>query len=268
MDGIGEKLVDQLLHLELIQTIPDLYRLQQAELENIDRMGEKSALNAIIELGKTKSLKLGHFLHALGLPGIGPELATSVAQRFTSLSNMMLWVSRARAVAGDEEFGPEVDEKGKQYADNQAIRSLCEVDGIGSKVALQVRDGLHQRRSMLEDLASMIEVADEPKAAESGPLSGLTLCLTGSLERPRKEVQLAIKAAGGKVVGSVSAQLDILVAGEKAGSKLTKAETLGVTIWSEKQLHDACKSQPAPPVETPPVPAAKKPQQPSLFDYE
>ncbi|MEJ6563174.1 MAG: NAD-dependent DNA ligase LigA [Euryarchaeota archaeon] len=268
MDGIGEKLVDQLLHLELIQTIPDLYRLQQAELENIDRMGEKSALNVIIELGKTKSLKLGHFLHALGLPGIGPELATSVAQRFTSLSNMMLWVSRARAVAGDEEFGPEVDEKGKQYADNQAIRSLCEVDGIGSKVAFQVRDGLHQRRSMLEDLASMIEVADEPKAAESGPLSGLTLCLTGSLERPRKEVQLAIKAAGGKVVGSVSAQLDILVAGEKAGSKLTKAETLGVTIWSEKQLHDACKSQPAPPVETPPVPAAKKPQQPSLFDYE
>jgi DNA ligase (NAD+) len=181
---------------------------------------------------------------------------------------MMLWVSQARAVAGDEEFGPEVDEKGKQYADNQAIRSLCEVDGIGSKVALQVRDGLHQRRSMLEDLASMIEVVNEPKAAESGPLSGLTLCLTGSLERPRKEVQLAIKAAGGKVVGSVSAHLDILVAGEKAGSKLTKAETLGVTIWSEKQLHDACKSQPAPPVETPPVSAAKKPQQPSLFDYE
>jgi len=268
MDGIGEKLVDQLLHLELIQNIPDLYRLQQAELENIDRMGEKSALNVIVELGKTKSLRLGHFLHALGLPGIGPELATSVAQRFTSFSNMMLWVSQARAVAGDEEFGPEADEKGKQYADNQAIRSLCEVDGIGSKVALQVRDGLHQRRSMLEDLASMIEVMNEPKAAESGPLSGMTLCLTGSLERPRKEVQLAIKAAGGKVVGSVSAHLDILVAGEKAGSKLTKAETLGVTVWSEKQLHDACKSPPSSPAETPPTPAPKKSAQPSLFDYE
>jgi len=114
----------------------------------------------------------------------------------------------------------------------------------------------------------MIEVMNEPKAAESGPLSGMTLCLTGSLERPRKEVQLAIKAAGGKVVGSVSAHLDILVAGEKAGSKLTKAETLGVTVWSEKQLHDACKSPPSSPAETPPTPAPKKSAQPSLFDYE
>ena len=67
MDGIGEKLVDQLLHLELIQTIPDLYRLQQAELENIERMGEKSALNVLKELAKTKTLNLGRFLHAMGL---------------------------------------------------------------------------------------------------------------------------------------------------------------------------------------------------------
>jgi len=72
----------------------------------------------------------------------------------------------------------------------------------------------------------------------------MTLCLTGSLQRPRKEVQLSIKAAGGKVVGSVSAQLDVLVAGEKAGSKRAKAEQLGVTVWNEEDLLRACESGP------------------------
>ena len=86
-------------------------------------------------------------------------------------------------------------------------------------------------------------------------------------EHDNKTIKAAtlVAVAAAQAVGG---DIDILVAGEKAGSKLTKAETLDVTIWSEKQLHDACKSQPAPPVETPPVPAAKKPQQPSLFDYE
>ena len=269
MDGIGEKLVDQLLQLELIHSIPDLYRLQQAELENIDRMGEKSALNVLNELNKTKSLQLGSFLHALGLPGIGPELATAVAQHLTSFTQMMEWVRLGMATREDSHFGPLVDSKGKPYTENQALRSLCEVDGIGSKVAIQVRDGLHQRSSMLTDLASLIDVLDEPKAASGGPLEGMTLCLTGSLQRPRKEVQLIIKGAGGKVVGSVSSQLDVLVAGEKAGSKLAKAEGLGITIWSEAQLHDACNSQapqksPSPLEESAPAQA----KQPSLLDFE
>jgi DNA ligase (NAD+) len=149
------------------------------------------------------------------------------------------------------------------------------VDGIGSKVAIQVRDGLHQRSTMLNDLATIIEVTDEPKAADGGPLTGMTLCLTGSLQRPRKEVQLTIKAAGGKVVGSVSSQLDVLVAGEKAGSKLAKAEKLGLTVWTEQQLHEACRSDHGPGAEQglaeenqgvaqPPSTDSK---QPSLFDY-
>ena len=275
MDGIGEKLVDQLLQSNMVQSIPDLYRLQQSELESIDRMGEKSAVNVLNELNKTKSLKLSSFLHALGLPGIGPELATAVAQRFTSFGQMMRWVDSAGASAGHADFGPEVDEKGKAYTENQAIRSLCEVDGIGSKVAIQVRDGLHQRSTMLNDLASIIEVTDEPKAADSGPLTGMTLCLTGSLQRPRKEVQLTIKAAGGKVVGSVSSQLDVLVAGEKAGSKLAKAEKLGLTVWTEQQLHEACQAGDRPGAEqglAEENQGATQSQgtdskQPSLFDY-
>lgn len=268
MDGIGEKLVDQLLSLGLIRNIADLYRLQQAELESIERMGTKSALNALNELAKTKTLKLSHFLHALGLPGIGPELATAVAQRFTSLANVMQWVVDASARPGMESFGPEVDEKGKPYKENQALRSLCEVDGIGSKVALQVRDGLSQRKAMLDDLAQLIQILDEPKATDQGPLTGMTLCLTGSLERPRKEVQLSIKAAGGKVVGSVSAQLNVLVAGEKAGSKLAKAQQLGVTIWSEEELIQACTPNAEPLSDVKEEVNAKNTQQASLSDFE
>lgn len=268
MDGIGEKLVDQLLESDLIQTIPDLYRLQQAELENIERMGEKSALNVLNELSKTKSLKLGRFLHALGLPGIGPELATAVAQRLTSFRGIMEWVDAAMAAPGTELFGPEADDKGKPFVENLAIRSLCEVDGIGSKVALQVRDGLAQRKDMLNDLSTIIEILDEPKLINSGPLADMTFCLTGSLERPRKEVQLAIKNAGGKVVGSVSSQLNVLVAGEKAGSKLAKAQQLGVTIWNEKELIDACnvnlEELPIEEQETP----RKTTQQASLTDFD
>ena len=252
MDGIGEKLVEQLLEQGLIKNIPDLFRLQQAELENMERMGEKSALNVLSELNKVKQLELGKFLHALGLPGIGPELATSVAQHCGDFTSLLQWVENAFASPGDEIFGPLHDEKEKPFLENQAIRSLCSVEGIGSKVALQVRDGLSKRKEMLLDLASLIMILDEPKAASGGPLDGMTFCLTGTLQKPRKEIQLAIKAAGGKIVGSVSSQLTVLLAGEKAGSKLAKAESLDVQIWSEHQLEAAIEQslQPLQPPQT------------------
>ena len=273
MDGIGEKLVEQLLDTELISGIPDLFRLQQAELESIERMGEKSSLNVLNELNKVKTLPLAKFLHALGLPGIGPELATSVAQHVGDFQSLMQWVEDASASTEDVQFGPLTDEKGKPYTENQAVRSLCTVDGIGEKVAVQVRDGLSKRKEMLLDLSNLLTITDQPKAASGGPFDGMTFCLTGSLQRPRKEVQLTIKAAGGKVVGSVSSQLSVLVAGEKAGSKLTKAESLGVEIWSEQQLEAALTSQSEPSTEastiSPPIADSNpsKNNQPSLFDF-
>lgn len=307
MDGIGEKLVEQLLQAGLVEKIPDLYRLQQAEIENLERMGEKSAVNVLSELAKTKKMTLAKFLHALGIAKIGPELATLVAQFATSFDNLMQWVNDAEEPEGLEETEeleePEEPEKFEELeeieqlekqqgqghnsqvleeleepqdlgeseatedlpaselpenphteqleqapqddlekpnrpnkSENEALNALVEIDGIGMIVARQVRDGLALRREMLLDLASIIEVEDQPQAPAGGNLTGKTFCLTGSLTRPRKEVQLAIKNAGGKVVGSVSAKLDILVAGEKAGSKLAKAESLQVKIWSEEQL--------------------------------
>jgi len=229
MDGIGEKLIEQLLEENLIEKIPDLYRLQQAEIENLERMGKKSAVNVLTELSKTKTMPLSKFLHALGIAKIGPELAILVAQFATSFDNLMQWV---------------VDAEEQQQQENEALNAVVEIDGIGMIVARQVRDGLASRREMLLDLASIINVEDQPEAVDGGNLSGKTLCLTGSLARPRKEVQLAIKNAGGKVVSSVSAKLDILVVGEKAGSKLAKAESLQILIWSEEQLFSQINSAP------------------------
>jgi DNA ligase (NAD+) len=274
MDGIGEKLVEQMLEQEMIQSIPDLYRLQQASIENMERMGEKSALNVLDELAKTKTLRLGKFLHALGLPGIGPELATSVAQHLHSIESVMQWVDDAFATSRQENFGPKLDMKGKPYSENQALRTLCTVEGIGSKVAIQVRDGLSYRLPMLLDLTEILEILDEPKAASGGVFEGMTFCLTGALEQSRKEAQLVIKAAGGKIVGSVSSQLSVLIAGEKAGSKLTKAQSLGVTVWTEQDFSNALLatqesvSNPKPNSHLDQSNTQPSPQQPSLFDFD
>ncbi|MDE0557783.1 MAG: NAD-dependent DNA ligase LigA [Candidatus Poseidoniaceae archaeon] len=251
MDGIGEKLVEQLLEEKLVENIPDLYRLQQAEIENLERMGEKSAVNVLSELSKTKKMTLGKFLHALGIAKIGPELAILVAQFATSFDNLMQWV---------------VDAEELQEQENEALSDLVEIDGIGMIVARQVRDGLASRTEMLLDLVSFIEVEDQPKAIASGNLSGKTFCLTGSLTRPRKEVQLSIKNAGGKVVGSVSAKLDVLVAGEKAGTKLAKAESLQVLIWSEEELFSQIDSSSAEQPKTPQI-DEKSDSQKSLFEF-
>ena len=143
---------------------------------------------------------------------IGPEVATTISQHFTSLHNLIQWVDVGR----NEE--------------------LTQIDGIGDKVAEIFRNGITSRRKLIDQLSEIIEITDELEAA-TGLFDGKSFCITGSLSRPRKEIALFIKNLGGKVVGSVSSNLDILVAGEKAGSKLAKAESLGITIWNEETLY-------------------------------
>ena len=174
-------------------------------------MGDKSAYNVLDELGKTRNLNLARFLHALGMERIGPEVATTISQHFTSMGKMLLWVDEG-----------EIDE-------------LTIIEGIGEKVAAIFRDGIKKRRSLIDDLSEIITITDEAESA-TGVFDGKSFCITGSLSRPRKEIALAIKNSGGKVVGSVSGNLDVLVAGERAGSKLAKAESLNVEVWSEEKL--------------------------------
>ena len=211
MDGIGEKLIEALLDNGLVNTIADLYRLSHSQISNLERMGDKSAYNVLDELGKTRNLNLARFLHALGMERIGPEVATTISQHFTSMEKMLLWVDEG-----------EIDE-------------LTIIEGIGEKVAAIFRDGIKKRRSLIDDLSEIITITDEAESA-TGVFDGKSFCITGSLSRPRKEIALAIKNSGGKVVGSVSGNLDVLVAGERAGSKLAKAESLNVEVWSEEKL--------------------------------
>jgi DNA ligase (NAD+) len=189
-------------------------------------MAEKSANNILEEINSSRSMSLSKFIHALGISGIGPELATLVAQKMKTIEVLMQAVK-------DWENGEE-----------QSIEQLTSIDGIGEKVVEQLYSGLEIRKSMIEELIESLEINEEGDAPNKGKLSGSTFCVTGTMSKSRKEVQLAIKGEGGKVVSSVSANLDYLVAGENAGSKLAKAEKLGVKIIDEKSLVDLVNENP------------------------
>ncbi|HIF46251.1 MAG TPA: DNA ligase (NAD(+)) LigA [Candidatus Poseidoniales archaeon] len=218
MDGIGEKLVELLLDKGLISSIADLYSLEHHQISSLERMGDKSANNVIEELNKTKNLSLSKFLHALGMERIGPEVASVFAQHFITMEAILKWV------------------------DSGEIEQVTQIDGIGEKVAEIFKLGIQKRRQSIDDLMELIGINDED-SKHSGSLDNQTFCITGSHSRGRKEIALAIKNAGGKVVGSVSKNLDYLVAGEKAGSKLITAEGLGITIMTETELFEKIKPQ-------------------------
>jgi len=213
MDGIGEKLVDLLLDEGLISSIAGLYSLTKQQLSSLERMGDKSAKNVVDELAKTRTLSLSKFLHALGMERIGPEVATIFAQHFATLDSILEWV------------------------ENGELEQVTQIVGIGQKVALIFKQGITKRRQSILDLVEFIDVEAEA-ISPSGPLENQSFCITGAHSRSRKEIALGIKNAGGKVVGNISKNLDYLVAGENAGSKLLKAEGLGIAILTEVELFD------------------------------
>ena len=262
LDGVGEKLVDQLLDAQLIASCADLYRLTLDGLLELDRMGAKSANNVLAEVAKSRTMSLGKFLHALGLPGIGPELATALASSLGDATGLLQWLDAAHASIGDDAYGSERGANGKAHGHNQAIRTMLEIDGVGEIVALQFRDGLALRRPLVEDLIGLLTIEQEQVKTSVGPFADMTFCVTGTLSAPRKEIQQRIIDAGGKIVGSVSAKLTVLVAGEKAGSKLAKATTLGVEVWSESDLNERLS-----PREKSEEPLVQNAEQSSLADF-
>ena len=229
MDGIGVKLATQLAESGLVESIADLYSLEMGGLLQLERMADKSAANVLAEIEATRTLTLTQFIAALGLQGIGPGLAESLAESLGSLDTILA------LVAGRGEK-PRLDEDGKSAKYNDAILKLIEIDGVGATVAEQFLEGLAEREGLVEELQNALTITDVEKRESGGPLTGLTFCLTGTLGRPRKEVELLIKAGGGKTTSSISGKLDYLVAGDNAGSKLAKAERLQVRILSEEEL--------------------------------
>ena len=218
MDGIGEKLAEQLCSSGLVTSLADLYRLgeNKAQLLSLERMAEKSARNVLEELESTRKMTLSTFISALGLPRIGPEIATLVCTEVKSLEELIEMTENREA----------------------SINRLVAIDRVGETVAALLLDGISDRREAVLDLFDQIEIVQEEQKSFDGPLSGLTFCITGSLSRPRKEISLSIKSQGGKVVSSVSGNLDYLVAGESAGSKMDKANRLGIRVVSESELDE------------------------------
>lgn len=212
IEGLGDKLVDQLVTLGMVETPADLFRLQLSELEAMERMGRKSAENLLAALEKSKQTTLGRFLFALGIREVGEATAQSLANHFGELEQVV-------------------------RADNEA---LLQVPDVGPVVADHVFTFFRQEHNQ-QVIRALIEagVHWEPIAvpdAASQTLSGKVFVLTGTLSRPRDEIKQQLLALGAKVTGSVSKKTDYVIAGAEAGSKLAKAETLGVAVLDEAGL--------------------------------
>lgn len=219
IDGLGEKVIEQLLEAGLVGSYGDLFRLhtKRDELLALERMGEKKADNLLAAIEAAKGRGLTPVLASLGIRHVGSTASRVLAEQYGSLDALLA------ATAGEIE----------------SFKIDGEESGIGPEIARSLHEYLHsdRGRAILDDLRSEgvdLTESSRPAAPIDGPLSGKTLVVTGTLENyTREAAHAAIQAAGGKVTGSVSKSTDYLVVGEKAGSKLAKAEKLGVTVLSE-----------------------------------
>ena len=224
VDGLGSKLIEQLVDRGLVGSLADLYRLDAALLASLDRMGDKSATNLVEALEASKQQPWHRQLYGLGIRHIGEVNAKALAAAFFSINSLAAAALEAPdQIAELHGIGPEISASLGQWLRTPANQQLLQdLRSIGLS---------------LEANASEQEAASQAGADADGVLQGKTLVLTGTLPNlSRSEAKALIEAAGGKVSGSVSKKTDYLVAGEAAGSKLTKAESLGVTVLSEADL--------------------------------
>jgi DNA ligase (NAD+) len=213
IEGLGEKLVDQMVDAGVIRTLPDLYRLGLANLVALERMGEKSAQNLLAALEKSKATTLPRFLYGLGIRHVGESTARDLARYFGNLDGIM----------------------------DAGLEQLLQVPDVGPIVAESSHAFFLQphNREVIEQLrACGVHWEEGPPAVQAPkPLSGKTVVLTGTLPTlSREEAKEMLEGAGAKVAGSVSKKTDYVVAGAEAGSKLEKARELGVTVLDEDGL--------------------------------
>lgn len=227
IDGLGERLLVQLVQSEKVRSPADIYRLTQAELAALERMGEKSAANIIAAIEHSKKTTLERFLYALGIPEVGETTAGELARYFRNLKALIEAAESDAATAHAEK-------------EKDRCPRLRAVPDIGPIVATHIAlfftepGNLAVIEKLLEAGVRWPEIA-APRT--EGALVGKTFVLTGSLPTlSRDEAEDKIEQAGGKVTGSVSKKTDYVVAGDSPGSKLTKAEQLGVTVLDEAAL--------------------------------
>ena len=224
IEGLGDKLVEQLVDAQLIRTLPDLYKLGFTTLVGLDRMADKSAKNIVAALEASKKTTLPRFLFGLGVRHVGESTAKDLAKHFGKLDAIM----------------------------DASEEQLLEVNDVGPVVATSLRaffDQTHNREVVEQLRASGVTWEEgEPAPRTSKPLAGKTFVITGTLPTlSRDEAKDKLESAGAKVAGSVSKKTDFVVAGAEAGSKLDKANLLGVTVIDEGAMLDILSRGMAPP---------------------
>ncbi|MDO6687994.1 MULTISPECIES: NAD-dependent DNA ligase LigA [unclassified Agarivorans] len=216
IDGIGDKLVEQLVDENLLETPLDLFHLQQKRdvLMQLERMGEKSVDKLLAGIEAAKQTSLARFIYSLGIREVGEATAANLAQHFKTL----------------------------EAIEAASVEQLQDVPDVGEIVAKHLRFFFTQEQNALlvNDLAKQLSwPAIEEVASEDLAMNGKVIVLTGTLSQlGRSEAKQALQALGAKVTGSVSKKTDIVIAGEAAGSKLAKAQDLGIEVWDEQQLVD------------------------------
>ena len=212
IEGLGEKLAHQLVESGMVKDFADLYELTETQLTELERMGTKSAMKLVTNIAASRKSGLARLLNALSIRHVGNRVATTIAEHFGSMDELM---------AATEE-------------------DLSNVDEVGPVIAASVYDFLHGPRgeqAVGRLKAAGVEMTAPKKQRPTGPLSGKTLVVTGTLAKyKRDEIEALIEQLGGRVGSSVSKSTDYLVAGEKAGSKLAKAQKLGVPVINEVEF--------------------------------
>jgi len=214
IDGLGEKQVALLQERGLVRTAADFYRLKAEQLLELEGFGELSVNNLLAAIERSKERPFARVLFALGIEEVGEVTGRNLAQRFRDIDAML----------------------------GATPEALAETPGVGEKMAQSISDQLHDERmlTLISELRELgLRFHEEGPAPSQGPLAGKTLVLTGGLpELSREAATERILAAGGRVTGSVSKKTDYLIAGDSAGSKLEKAQRLGVPVLDEDGLLD------------------------------
>jgi len=212
IDGLGPAVITQLIDTGLIKSVADLYKLRAVDISSIERMGEKSALNLIDAIEKSKDNELYRLVFALGIRHIGLKAAKLMCEHFLSIENIL----------------------------NATEDDYLSIDGFGSVMAQSAAQyfSLPETKELIGELKSLgLKMPRLEKKAEGGIFDGKTFVLTGTLPTmTRSEASKLIEANGGKTSNSVSKKTHYVLAGEDAGSKLTKAQALGVTVITEEDL--------------------------------
>ena len=213
IEGLGDKLVDQLVDAAIVKTPVDLYRLGVLALANLERMGEKSAQNLLMAIEKSRGTTLARFIFSLGIRNVGEATARDLARHFGKLDALIA-------------------------ADVDALQQVPDVGPIVAKCIAEFFAEPHNREVIEQLRAAGVHWAEgEPQGSVAGALAGKTFVLTGTLPTlSRDEAKARIEARGGKVAGSVSKKTHYVVAGAEAGSKLEKAQALGLAILDEDGL--------------------------------